>query len=459
MGFWWDLEGVCSTVISIIVTGILYCYCVKPFLQEKKYLWLAGVSYIFMLFVLYFGYPIFHIDGLLAEMIGVFVMSSVLCFFDRHNLYQKIFLAIVMCLANPISDGILAVGERVLRAVLIQSAHGRPVRQFVFFVLYDILDGILNIVVMVYLFRLVDRLYVYKNSMGKRELGLLLATPLLALLGNLAFHFFSRVYESDTGTYIWNIHREYDGFFILYELLSFAAVIIALCAYQEIKKAGRQEKENARLSEQVASTKRHIEEIERLYQEAGRLRHDMGNHIMTLENLLLRNETEESAKYLLHLKEQLKEITPEIRSGNPVTDVILYERQKEAKRQQIRFDCDFQYPRETSVNAFDISVILNNALANAMEAAEGKKDAFISVVSYRNKNAYIIEIRNCFEGTLALDKISGLPLTTKPDKENHGFGLTNIRKIARKYSGEISIEQEGNVFLLSIMLLLADAAG
>ena len=197
-------------------------------------------------------------------------------------------------------------------------------------------------------------------------------------------------------------------------------------------------------------------EVEQLYHEAGRLRHDMGNHIMTLENLLLRKETEESAKYLTQLKEQLKEITPEIKSGNPVTDVILHERLKEAKRQQIRFDCDFHYPKETSVNAFDISVILNNALSNAMEGAKGKKDAFVSISSYRNKNAYIIEVRNCFEGTLILDEKSGLPLTTKPDRESHGFGLISIQKIAGKYSGDISIEQEGDVFSLSVMLLLAD---
>lgn len=31
--------------------------------------------------------------------------------------------------------------------------------------------------------------------------------------------------------------------------------------------------------------------------------------------------------------------------------------------------CDFYYPHETPINAFDISVILHNALDNAIEGA------------------------------------------------------------------------------------------
>jgi hypothetical protein len=59
-----------------------------------------------------------------------------------------------------------------------------------------------------------------------------------------------------------------------------------------------------------------------------------------------------------------------VKSGNPVTDVILTEKQKEAKNRGIAFVSDFHYPEETKINAFDVSVILNNAVGNAIEAAE-----------------------------------------------------------------------------------------
>ena len=35
--------------------------------------------------------------------------------------------------------------------------------------------------------------------------------------------------------------------------------------------------------------------------------------------------------------------------------------------QKFHFRCDFHYPTGSDINAFDISVILNNALQNAVE--------------------------------------------------------------------------------------------
>ena len=44
--------------------------------------------------------------------------------------------------------------------------------------------------------------------------------------------------------------------------------------------------------------------------------------------------------------------------------MILMEKLREAKEKQIRFISDFHYPGDTKLNAFDLSVILNNALDN-----------------------------------------------------------------------------------------------
>ena len=49
---------------------------------------------------------------------------------------------------------------------------------------------------------------------------------------------------------------------------------------------------------------------------------------------------------------------------------------------------------------------------------------------------------------------TGLPETTKKDKENHGFGLTNIRKVSQKYYGDIDIRQEKKSFTLTVMLIV-----
>jgi hypothetical protein len=49
---------------------------------------------------------------------------------------------------------------------------------------------------------------------------------------------------------------------------------------------------------------------------------------------------------------------------------------------------------------------------------------------------YIIEIENSLDGSALSCGDSGLPISTKKDKEVHGIGLKNIRKCAVKYGGD-----------------------
>ena len=125
--------------------------------------------------------------------------------------------------------------------------------------------------------------------------------------------------------------------------------------------------------------------------------------------------------------------------------------------------------KSVSTPIFIISVILNNALQNAMENAEhfpaenvDGDTSYIFVHSYHRDNAYMIEICNSFTGDLQWDPENELPITTKRKPEAHGYGqvhgygLANIRRVARKYSGDIAIDVKDGEFRISIMLMMDD---
>ena len=112
------------------------------------------------------------------------------------------------------------------------------------------------------------------------------------------------------------------------------------------------------------------------------------------------------------------------------------------------------YPTDTGINAFDVSVILNNAITNAFEGVNGCKNPYISISAYRKKNAYMLEVTNCISKRVEIDDETGLPETTKKDKGSHGYGLANIRKVAGKYYGDIDISQDENSFTLTVMLMV-----
>ena len=84
-----------------------------------------------------------------------------------------------------------------------------------------------------------------------------------------------------------------------------------------------------------------------------------------------------------------------------------------------------------------------------MENVSGE-NPYISISSFRKNSIFMITIKNRYEGELNY-KDSDLPETTKSGKE-HGIGLHNIRRVARMYMGDISLEKENQEVVLSIML-------
>lgn len=131
---------------------------------------------------------------------------------------------------------------------------------------------------------MVNRTYKQKQeNMTGKELALMLSTPLSVLAGYFAFKFFSDIYLMESNQYIWNDHIEYWWIMVIYQLVSFVAILLSVFTYQKIKSSNKKEREDAVLIEQIDHMKEHITEVETRYEEIRRLKHDMGNHVVTLE--------------------------------------------------------------------------------------------------------------------------------------------------------------------------------
>jgi len=101
------------------------------------------------------------------------------------------------------------------------------------------------------------------------------------------------------------------------------------------------------------------------------------------------------------------------------------------------------------IDVYDLSIILNNGLQNAIEACE-KVGGLIEIRSYQKNNFYFIEIENDFDGELIIK--NDLPETIKVDKNIHGLGLINIRRCAQKYNGDLDISVKNGKFYLTVMI-------
>ena len=209
--------------------------------------------------------------------------------------------------------------------------------------------------------------------------------------------------------------------------------------------------------QQVKAMKKRLEEAENFYGSIRKVRHEMKNHMANIKGLAGAGEYGEIEDYIRRMDETMQELEYKYVTGNAVTDVIINDKCRRAEKAGIRFGADFRYGGEIPV--FDMGIILNNLLDNAIEACEKLEPGkgFIRLSLKRKKQFLILYVENSFDGAVPVSKGSSLPPTTKQSIlpgiiTEHGIGLENVRDIAERYFGGVNIKVKGDVFHVTVML-------
>lgn len=194
--------------------------------------------------------------------------------------------------------------------------------------------------------------------------------------------------------------------------------------------------------------------IKERHEETVRFQHDFKNILLGL-HARLQSEGENTSK------EEIEKLLGHIghpaelcNSGNLILDAMLNYKAQTAKRIGIPFLIDLNIPPHLVLDAAVISVVLGNALDNAIEAVQKmtNEDRYIQIQMHylhdslfmRMQNPYIHEIRTNRQGEL---------YSTKPNAQGrHGLGLRNIKKIVNDNNGLVDISYRNQLFQLEIVL-------
>lgn len=437
------------------ITAVCFYQLVNPFLLRKKNAWTVGLTYFAMMEILF--YIPWRISNFIAYSLGIFAAFLVMCVIDRRSFKQKLFLSVTFFSIRWLSLAMRNCIDKFLyyEQMRLPNFAGSQRLQFEMFLISCVLDVILSFAILKISVRMLTRAYIYKyEDISPKEMLMLSMPSISGMLEYGILKYYSEIYAKAAGSDLFDLYGVFDWLCFAHYGISLLTILVVIIMFQKVKRRQEEKKQEELLMGQYEDMKRHIGEVEKLYHDIRSLRHDMGNHVMTLENLCMKNEHDAARNYVVQLRKELLEATPEIKSGNPVTDVLLTEKKREALEKEISFQCDFHYPEGQQINAFDVCVILQNALDNAIEAADQCDNPYVHIKSYRKRNAYVMEIANSYTGELQAEGESGLLRSSKKDTKSHGFGLVNIRRMAQKYFGDIDITYDETCFVLNILLML-----
>lgn len=237
-------------------------------------------------------------------------------------------------------------------------------------------------------------------------------------------------------------------------------IIASVILFQKLVQYNEEAVKRAILENQVRQMQKEIEEIQDIYTDMRGLRHDMRSHLSNISlyvKTIIGTDSEELKSYIGKMEETVSRLDFIYQTGNPITDIIIHQKSQEAQKKKIQFDVDFIFPSKQKIDAYDVGVVLDNALENAIEACcevEGEKSIYLH--AFVKGNLFFIEIENSYSGKVVFDVETQLPVSHKKDAKLHGLGISNIQRCAKKYMGDIDIvlSDTGNKkrFNLTIMM-------
>lgn len=188
-------------------------------------------------------------------------------------------------------------------------------------------------------------------------------------------------------------------------------------------------------------------------------KHDLVNHIGVLRELMNEKKTKEAKEYIETIWNIQDEFDLKIHTGDSFLDIIVNYYLYLAIKENIEFVVCGKLTEKMPLEMFDITTLMGNILQNAFEAATKAAVPKIRVELIEHKKEIFIVVSNS-----AAEKINTKTdffMTSKKDKENHGFGLKNIAATVEKYHGECYmesiVENREALFKISIAIPTAKA--
>ena len=185
-----------------------------------------------------------------------------------------------------------------------------------------------------------------------------------------------------------------------------------------------------------------------------KINHDRKHDFSYLYDCFLRNDYASGIQYIetknaFHEQQKQREVW----TGHGGIDFLLNKAKQRAEALQANFYLEIDL-LELPMAEYDIFYALGNLLDNAIEAIE-KCDAgnrFIHIKMMNKNNVFQLYIENSYK--IEPHKKGKRFLSTKENEKNeHGWGIENVKEIVERYKGMLDISYQNQRFQVDLVLI------
>ena len=447
-----------TIVLQIFIYAASLAYFFYPFMTRKRK---PGRSRQRKVLIVFVGYSLIYLAGMvfpiwnwLCMILTYVILAAASKYLDMDRNVCLLLMIFFMCIKNlsrlisespyHILTEKIVLGNTQAELILRNAA--------VAYVVYIVVSSSVLIAMLYFLRKRISDSIIVLNIKEICYLGLIPVT------GALFVDVIHRVFITIQGNEVFQLYMQYPiflGIVPLIAVLFYAGIIITVMSYQQMVMLQKEKEEYFVEEQQLHSLQERTHEVEQFYTGIRQFRHEIRNHLTNIKGLAESGKYEDMEQYIAKMDDSLSVFELTVKTGNSITDVIVNDKKKAADKLGIKFQTEFIYPQSSKYNAYDVGIILNNLLTNALEACEkmNGKERYIILSGRQKRKFFLIEVKNSFVGEIEFDKNTDLPVSTKQnDNSLHGIGLSNVKREVEKYMGDVKIKIKKNEFGVTVLL-------
>ena len=427
MNFWFEM-AVNAVEVTLILSFLVQYFGYKTETSAKYW----GTALIWILsfcIVAFFSWT--HLYENYASSLQILVNILFCVTLLRSNIFQKIFV-------SAFTLGLVAI-TATLTTLLVAKLSDN---QVAFLLSHFSGIRVTSICLTKLLFFVITRIILRIKESGKLKGMDVIALVIVPMLSDLAITLmmYAAIQEPSIQT------------IVLYAVgIVLILNIVVYFLFIRLGKAGKIKTEMALLALQNECLQENAKDIENMYDTVRALRHDLKNHLLCILSMAEERDVEGIEQYTGQLLQQQNTVNKLIMfSGSKVLDAIINSKSAAAERAGVRLSAVITTPL-AGISPEDITIILGNALDNAIRAAKDSQRKVVDI-HIQPQGAYSsIVIAN----DIAHPVLSDNPAlrTTKNIRYRHGFGIQNMRQAVERNQGLIRFYEQNDRFICDILLL------
>lgn len=409
-----------TSFVQIYEVDIL---CKSFFSNRNNSKVISVVLYCLSYIMITFPYMIFHIPfvTMVCSLIGVAIVT----FVYKSSIKKRILAAVSFVAIMILSECIVAFFAGFITNSLIIPDRN-----------YNILGTVCVPIVQLIV------VLVIKNIIKTREnkeysLYIWIISIMLPVFSIVLFLIFCKNYNNDDIELLISV--------IVLLLINMSVFILL----EQLSKNYALENENRQLALEKYYQNKQFELIQDSVNKVRQDKHEYKKHISMINYLYEKDDRDELKKYLNQLGESILIEDTYADTGNKAFDSIINYRVQKMKEKNIDVHIDVAIMEEIALSIYDLNIIVGNLLDNSMEAAEKTNDKWVKIEIIQKNKKFNIHISNSYMESDITENIR----TTKQNKEEHGFGIENIKKTLEKYNYVYDIDKTNGVYTTYISVM------